>query len=479
MKTGLAAWAVAAAVLGGTIIGPIPVAPALAITHVTVIDTAGGPGLADRTVVVSDARIIGIARNAPIPKGAVIVDGSGKFLIPGLWDMHVHSLNPEWIQTFFPLFIANGITGVRDMARPLADFRRLRDQWRAEIDAGTRLGPRVVAAGPSIDGPKQIFPYLSVTTASEAREAVRRLRGEGVDFIKVYTGLPRDAYFAIADEAARQGLAFVGHTPNGVSAMEASDAGQRSFEHLFGVLIGCSREEESLRAAAVAAMTESHGPNSNEAHWAAERQSIDSYDPEKARALFARFAKNRTWQVPTFVVLRQNASDDDSLFARDERLRYVTPERRAQWAQQRAASLKNPARGDAATRKRVFQKQIDVVGLMHRAGVQLLAGTDTPGPYVFPGFALHDELELLVGAGLTPLEAIQTATVNPARFLEMEDRFGAIEIGKVADLVLLDANPLTNIGNTRRISAGVANGRLLSSAALKQMLAEVERAVNR
>ena len=474
------AWIALGVVLGSTPDGRLPLAPAaFAIAHVTVIDTAGGPAQPDQTVVVSNARIIAVARNASIPEGATVVDGSGKFLIPGLWDMHVHSLNAEWIETFFPLFVANGVTGVRDMARPLADFRRLRDQWRAEIADGTRVGPRVVAAGPSIDGPRQIFPYLSVATASEAREAVRTLRGEGVDFIKVYTGLPRDAYFAVADEAARQGLAFVGHTPNGVSAMEASDAGQRSFEHLFGVLLACSHDEEALRRAAVAAMTEPQGPNSNEAHWAAERDSVAGYDAAKANALFSRFAKNGSWQVPTLVILRQNASDADPLFEQDDRLRYVTPDRRAQWAQQSAASRRNPARGDAAARKRVFQKQVEVVRLMNRAGVPLLAGTDTPGNYSVPGFALHDELELLVGAGLTPLEALQTATLNPAKLLKMDDRLGTIQTGKIADLVLLEGNPLDSIANTRKIAAVVANGRLLSSAALKQTLADVERLANR
>jgi len=197
-------------------------------------------------------------------------DGRGKYLIPGLWDMHVHSLNTAWIETFFPLFIASGVTGTRDMARPLTDLELFKNRWSKEIAAGSRIGPRVVAAGPSIDGPKRVFPYLSVQTETEGREAVRMLRQHGVDFIKVYSGLPRDIYFAIADEVKKQELSFVGHPPNAVSPIEASDAGQKSFEHLFTVLIGCSKKEDELRKEAVAAMIRADGPNSLAAHAQAE-----------------------------------------------------------------------------------------------------------------------------------------------------------------------------------------------------------------
>src|SRR5947209_7309868 len=228
----------------------------LAFTHATVIDMTGAKPESDMTVVIEGNRIAALGKTGRvrIPKDAQIINASGKFLIPGLWDMHVHTLREDRLATFFPLFVANGVTSVRDMSSTLANFDMLK-QWRGEITNGTRLGPRIIAAGPLIDGPKPVWTdFISVSTAAEGRETVRTLKQHGVDFIKVYSGLPRDIYLAIADETKKQGLTFVGHEPNAVLAAEASDAGQKSFEHLYGVLLGCSRDEAALRAEAVEEM---------------------------------------------------------------------------------------------------------------------------------------------------------------------------------------------------------------------------------
>ncbi len=209
-------------------------------THVTVIDVTGMPSKSDMTVIVAGNRIEAIGKTGKVktPKDAQIIDATGKYLIPGLWDMHVHTLSNERRETFFPLFIANGVTGVRDMgtSTPLEQV----NQFRREIADGTRLGPRIVTAGPIVDGPKPVNPTISIGVANEieARRAVRLLKQQGADFIKVYSTLPREAYFAIVDEAKKQGLAFAGHVPLSVTAAEASNAGQKSMEHMFGVLEG-------------------------------------------------------------------------------------------------------------------------------------------------------------------------------------------------------------------------------------------------
>src|SRR5215212_6277368 len=225
---------------------PVPASGqrSLVFTHVTVIDATGAAAKPDMSVVISGGRILELGRTGRVrlPKDALVVNASGKFLIPGLWDMHVHEWNKE---IFFPLFIANGVTGVRDMFSPLPPIK----QWRAEIAAGKTVGPHIVAAGIIVDGP---YPFcapctIAVTNADEGRKAVLKVKEMGADFIKVYSMLPRDAYFAIADEAKRQGMVFAGHVPEFVSAAEASDAGQKSIEHLSGVLVACSAKEEVLR----------------------------------------------------------------------------------------------------------------------------------------------------------------------------------------------------------------------------------------
>jgi imidazolonepropionase-like amidohydrolase len=293
----------------------------------------------------------------------------------------------------------------------------------------------------------------------------------GADFVKVYTKLPREAYLAIADEAKKQGLPFAGHLPESVSAAEASDLGQKSIEHLTGVELACSDREDELRREAVATLSRSDNPSAMELLGRIDARAADSFSDEKARALYARFVRNRTWQVPTLTVLHSLVSLDDPKFTADPRLKYMPPSFRSYWSLKLSPET-------AAMLKRTYERATGLVRAMHQAGVPFLAGTDTPGvPYVFPGFSLHDELALLVAeGGFTPLEALQAATRDPARFLGQEEALGTVEPGKVADLVLLDADPLADIHNTTKIAAVMVNGKLLSRNELDEMLAEVEAA---
>ncbi len=231
-------------------------AQSLAITGVTVIDATGAPARPDMTVVVTGDRITAVRKTAEVgvPEGARVVDGKGKYLIPGLWDMHVHTADPS----FLPLYLANGVTGVRDMHAldPDAIFG-----LRKQVQEGKQPGPRIVAAGPLVDGPKPFVPgSLVAANAAEGREAVRKLKKMGADFVKVYTKLPREAYLSIADEAKKQGLPFAGHLPESVSTAEASDLGHKSIEHLTGVALGCSDREDELRGEAVAALAKADNP---------------------------------------------------------------------------------------------------------------------------------------------------------------------------------------------------------------------------
>lgn len=453
---------------------------ALVITQVTVIDATGAPAQPDMTVVINGNRIaeVGKSEKVRVPGHARIVDARGKFLIPGLWDMHVHWYEKDYL----PLFIANGVTGVRIMwGMPM------HHQWRKEIEARQLLGPHMLIASPIMDGPKPVWQgSITVANASEARAAVIKAKQDGADFIKVYSLLPRDAYFAIADESKKQGIPFEGHVPISVSVEEASNAGQKTIEHLTGVLSACStREADLLKASQETLAAIIAGPQSpvSAVHGAASRESeelaLKTYSPPQAEALFAELKRNETWQCPTLTVLRSFAYLDDPSFTSDPRLKYMPPDVRASWDPKTDFRLKTRTAEDWKRSKDLFSKDAEIVGLMQRAGVRILAGTDTLNPYCFPGFSLHDELGLLVKAGLSPMEALQTATLNPAKFMSKDNDFGTVETGKIADLVLLDANPLNDIANTKRIDAVVLGGRFFPRASLDGMLASVEALASR
>jgi imidazolonepropionase-like amidohydrolase len=449
----------------------------LVFAHATVIDATGAPAQRDVTVIITDDRITALGKSAdlPLPTNAVIVDATGKFLIPGLWDMHVH-----WYETdYLPLFIANGVTGVRMMwGMPL------HHEWRKEIEQGTLVGPRLFLASTLVDGPKPFWPgSMTASNDAEGRQAVTRAREDGADFVKVYTGLPREAYFAIAEEAKKQGIPFAGHVPLSVSAEEASQAGQRSIEHLTGILPACSsRAAELLKSAqaALAGVLATNEPMGLRTHLLQERRvSLETYSRTKAAAVFAEFKTNHTWQCPTLTVLRDLRYIDDPAITNDARLKYVSRGLRASWDPGGDERLQGMTADDVAVGRRTFQKELEIVGTMRRAGVDILAGTDTGNPYCFPGFSLHDELGLLVQAGLTPMEALQAATLNPARFMGRDRELGTLEPGKLADLVLLDANPLDDIANTRKINAVVCRGRLFPKSSLDEMLAATEALASR
>jgi imidazolonepropionase-like amidohydrolase len=456
-------WVVALAyALCGLLPVPLRAQSAVAVTDVTVIDATGAKPKLDQTVVVADGRIVAVGRTrrVKLPEGAQTVDGTGKFLIPGLWDMHVHGTGAPH---FSELYIASGVTGVRDMFGPMADIQA----ERKAIQNG-QAGPHIVAAGRIVDGPKPVWPgSIAVKDADEGRKAVNTVKQEGSDFVKVYSLLPRDAYFAIAAEAKRQGMVFAGHVPETISAVEASDAGQKSIEHLTGVLKGCStREDELLHPDSSIPLTQSMT--------ASLATALDSYDEKRAQALFARLKRNHTWQCPTLTVLDHIAHVNDGSLVNDPRLKYMPAGFRSFWNPTNDFRFKNADAKFYAAVQRANRQDEEIVGKMRRAGVEFLAGTDVCNPYCFPGFSLHEELARLVHAGLTPMEALQAATINPARYLGKDREMGSIRPGKLADLVLLDADPLEDIHNTARIRAVFANGRMYDRSALDKFLHDAE-----
>ena len=458
--------------------GPVD-PPTLAFRGVTLVDGRGGPPLADATVVVAGGRIAAVGPSAAVivPAGARVVEGAGKTLIPGLWDMHVHCADRRSLG----LFLANGVTGVRVMwGNPSFGFPMgpYHFNWRRDVAEGRLLGPRLVVASNILDGPRPIWPgSIGLKSAEEGRKAVRDAKAAGADFVKVYSLLPEDIYMAIADESKKVGIPYVGHVPSTVDAAEASAAGQRSMEHLYGVLAGCTGDPAGLaRLWAGASKGSSEMATLRPAVSAVNRFARETYSPEAAARLFRTFKANGTHQCPTLTVLRSIGSMDDPSRAKDDRLKYVDAMTKLRWdprADFRFAAMTKADRDDLATS---YRRALRLVGDLDRAGVPILAGTDELNPYIYPGFSLHDELSLLVEAGLSPMGAIQAATLNPARFFGRERDMGTVEAGKLADLVLLDADPLADIRNTTKIRAVVADGKLLDRASLDAMLAAAEAA---
>lgn len=443
--------------------------PSLALQGVSVIDVVDGAVLPNQSILIRGGRIDQVApvETAAVPDDATRINAAGKFLIPGLWDMHVHFATPDYA----PLFVANGVVGVRDMHAHVP-FMLL--PLRKAAAEGKRLSPRILTAISMVDGsPAMWSGSLSCRNPEEGRKAVQTLKSSKADFVKVYSGLDRDTFLAICDAAKQAALPIAGHVPEAVSALEASTAGVRSIEHIFGIFTAASAREQALRDEFVASIQGLDGKSFYPLLIRSQLQALESYDADKAKNLFAAFAKNRTYQCPTLTVHRMFAHLTSPGFTDDPRVRFTPNLIKGAWAG--ALGWIAPIAENASDQRRLYEKTQQVVRDMHRAGVPILAGTDTSNPYCLAGFSLHDELALLVEAGLSPLAALQSATIVPARFLEAEADQGTITTGRRADLVLLDANPLDDIRNTTRIQAVILNGQIYDRAALDALLAKAEQ----
>jgi len=413
----------------------------VAIAHVAVIDTAAGTAAPDMTVVINGDRIVSVERK-PAPVGAQVVDGRGRFLIPGLWDMHVHLSYAR--ASALPVLAATGVTYVRDVGSDLSEI----DMWRGQIASNAIAGPTILRAGPILNGQESNQYHLIIANAADARMAARTLKKAGVDLLKTHRRTSRDAYFALADEAKTLGLPLVGHIPMTVSPAEASDAGQQTIEHV-----------ETLFEGTFATAHNGQVTVADMAQWRVSPESV---------ALFATFVRNGTVVDPTVIAGGYLARTFDSANA-DPRLRYVA----ASALKLRATTLAGIPIRVKADQSPLVREREAVTLQMQRAGVTLVTGTDASFLHP-PGFSLHDELDLLVEFGLTPAEALRAATINCANLFPSLGA-GSIAAGKRADLVLLNANPLADIRNAHDINAVVLRGRVFNRATLDRVLADAIR----
>ncbi len=440
-----------------------------AVTDVGVVDVRSGTVIAGQTVVIADGRIRSVASDAVVPTGATVVDGSGRFLIPGLWDMHVHLRSPLAPSVLMPQFVAYGVTGVREMASDCEEpdgrtcIGQLRE-WQDEIEAGARIGPRLLALSSFPINP----PWDYQVTEPEARQVVARVDERGVDWIKVYYRLSPDALEWIVDEADRRGIRVGGHLPLRMSAAAASELGLHSLEHARDFLFDCFPGSASFRSTA----------RSQNPPMEVLRSMVDDHDEAACEETFRTFVDNNTWYVPTHVTRRMDAYADDPGFRNDPRAKYIPA---AGWEAWQADADRMVALDPSPEGRRVmrgfYEEGLRITGRAHAAGVKIVLGTDAGDTYVFPGSGAHDELGELVKAGLTPADALAAATIRAAEFLGLVADHGTIEPGKRADLVLLGGNPLEDIARTRDIRAVFLGGRHLDRADLDRLLSEVEERV--
>lgn len=444
---------------------------AIALTHATVL----GAGV-DRTVLVRDGRIIRTGRSAevPIPHGTTTYDLTGKYIVMGgLVESHVHNQGPETVLP--PLFPLNGVTTVREMwGSPL------HHEWRDKVRAGKLLGPRWVISSSIIDGQPSLWAndtgdrVVEVADAPSARRAVREAKASGADFVKVYSRLTPEAYEAIADESRRQGLRYAGHCPDTLPIARASDSGQQSIEHLHALLLSTSARETEIRRAmarvridpALGTSFERYASWFRQVH-AVEWEAVQSYDVGRTRALFDRLAANSTRVVPTLTV-HHSLERTDQLPSDSPEFAYLPGWMTDYWPAIWSSLTTGRTARDTSRIHRIYEHRLRLVAELHRAGVQLLAGTDTGTGYAVPGFSLHHELELLVEAGLPTRDVLHAATTAPGQMLGLPaDR---------ADLLVLDADPRTDIRHTQRIHSVLVDGRYLDRAERLRLLADVARA---
>lgn len=420
-----------------------------AITHVAVIDGRDSLPRLDQAVVVRGNRIVevGPAATVRVPRGATIVEGRGKYLIPGLWDMHVHTDVPAGREVL-ALYVANGVTGVRDMAGRWETLRG----WRDSIAAGQLAGPRIVASGPYLVGGDSPIPHLLARDTAEARRGVDSLATLGVDVVKVHTRLRPDVFFAVLRRTRELGLPVAGHVSAAVGALAASDSGVRSIEHLLGVPLPCTPAESVALVPKFATQA------------ALGRCSSRDLAP-----LYAALARNGTWVTPTLTGIFEVASWPRRELPGDSVARWIPDTLRRYVASIFPMPDSIPPGADAVGLK-VYEMRLAQVAAMQRAGVGILAGTDAPLRNAPPGFGLHQELQQLARGGMSNHAVLRAATLEPARYLGMTDSLGTVEPGRFADLVLLDASPLVDIRNTARIAAVFANGRYFDAVARRRLL---------
>jgi hypothetical protein len=426
------------------------------LKHINIIDIENGNVKKDQTVCVEGKRIKSISSGILKDNIYPVYDCTGKFLIPGLWDMHIHDGGDSATRfEYIPLFLANGVTGVRDMWGS-EEMLKLRDDIKDE----KFVGPRMIVGSPIIDGVNPFYKRsLSAKTEREGRDYVDSLSDAGYDFIKIYNFLREPVYLAITDECKKKRIPLGGHLPIEIGLEEALDAGQRSFEHNLNINRYLTGREKELLIWSHHYLDTIGFAHNIKFIIHNEPLDISQKDFFLSDSIMHKMIENRVAIVPTLIAAQGKSVKVEELAKRTKGLEYLSQDIVDSWMQT-PTSLPiqfEQTRGEAA--KFLINK-----------GILILAGTDVNNPFCVPGFGLQQELINLHNAGLSNLQVLQTATINPAKFLYREKELGTVAVGKLADLLILDDNPLLDISNTQKIYAVIVNGKYLSKSDLTNML---------
>ena len=466
----------------------VDVSKGTVLLNANVVNTRDGSVSGGMSIVIDGGKIQQIipgGTNVTVSGSGQAVDATGKFVVPGYLDMHTHSMDAVDQQpTNWPLQIANGITGIREMRGSAEAVQRAR-KLNADSAAGLVDAPEVLLIPGEIIG--QIPAPATAAIATQAGPAiaeVQKQKAYGAGFIKMFN-VNREASLAILGETKKQGFTAIGHLSPALSAVESSNAGWGSIEHLgsgIGILLDCAGEEAAVRAALLrgeGGVTPPLPPT-----WTASVQSapfwqrvLASYDNAKCQSVAQTFAKNGTWNAPTLIRLRTQHFVTDPLFRNDPNLIYVSRATRAAWEAAAVTRSTFPATAQT-TFQQYYGQQLVLTKLMKQNGVKMLTGSDTStgAPFVIPGFSLHQEFRELASAGLSPLEILQMTTLNGAEYMGRQSTMGTVDIGKNADLVVLDANPVADVANMSKIAAVVLKGKYFSKASLDKQKADVAAA---
>jgi imidazolonepropionase-like amidohydrolase len=455
---------------------------AICFTNIDIIDAQNGLQK-NRTVVIKGDRIVKIAPSAELTLSSSnnIIDGTGKYMIPGLWDAHVHFAYIEDIAPrMFDLFLTYGITSVRDTGGKLEFVK----QWKDRSLSQPTDAPRVMIAGPLLDGMPNVYdgsspgrPPLSVGAGSvvEAKKIALDLIEEGVDLLKAYEMLTPDQFVAVVELAKQNGLKITGHVPLSMDVISASNAGLSSMEHLRNLEMSCAENSDELltirNKMLAAGANDQGGVLRSRIHAAQRYEALNNQDNEKTEAVLNVLLKNQTWQIPTMALYnirtRQHVARPDwqATFA------FLPDTLASKWTKQINEMMK-VGTTEQSTQYADWGKKM--VKKIHDKGIGIMAGTDCPIGFLTPGISLHEEMTILVEAGLSPLEALSTATLKPAEYFAMDNELGLIQENYIADLIVLDKNPLEDIENTKTIDAVIKSGKYHSREQLDTKLDQLK-----
>ena len=429
------------------------------ISNVHIIDAVHDSILMNKSIEINNNRIVRIFPADSVFKSTnKVIDGKGMYAMSGLWNMHSHLGLPIAPQTVMPLQLANGITNLRDM-QGVVRINKERALWQQQINEKKLLGPRIIG-----------FANFQIGSSYDTKDVVKVVNKTAEDksrFIKIYSNVLKDRYFKLAKEAKKKNVPFAGHYPLSIAPIDASNAGQRSFEHAHLFIDASHPRADKQRKYAELRILEQERDGTL---FTSYEDILATFDINKFNELADVMVKNNTYFCPTHVTKQYEASINNTAFLNNENIKYIPSMLKTIWD----GDIEGMKKRNITTSINYYKKGLELTGLAHKRGVKILAGTDTNDPYSFPGFTIHTELEQLVKAGLTPGEAIATATINPSEYFHLSKDYGTIETGKIADILLLKNNPLTDIKNTKNIQSIFYNGNIYSRAELDEFQDYVE-----